>query len=89
MTSIAFSKSQITKSEFDTLINKQLEKYSLTIEDVKNIPDWYYVYTFDSEKEYLEWKKFCVKELRKRFSLKASEQIFQSLDLNYGLRHAY
>ena len=89
MISIGFLKSQITRSEFETLINKELEPYSLTIEDVRNVPDWYYTYTFNSAEEYLKWKEFCINELRKRFTLRESKKIFQKLDLNYGLRHAY
>ena len=83
------SKLQITKSEFEILINKELEPYSLTIEDVRNTSDWYYTYTFNSVEEYLKWKEFCINELRKRFTLRESKKIFQRLDLNYGLRHAY
>lgn len=75
------------------MINKQLEKYKLTIEDVEGIENWFLKYTFDTHEEYLEWKKYCINLLLKkskvRFNKTNAEKEFNWIDLMYGLKQAY
>jgi len=42
---------------FVSLVNKQLEPFGVTYEDVKNNPDWYmeYLTTEKAEQEFIEW----------------------------------
>lgn len=69
------------------MLNKQLVKYDLTIEDVKKILNWFSKYTMTND-EFEEWKYFCITTMRKelRFSKKLAEKEFASINLNWGLR---
>jgi len=42
---------------FITLVNKQLEPFNVTYEDVKSNPDWYMMYrtTEVAEQEFIDW----------------------------------
>jgi hypothetical protein len=42
---------------FITLVNKQLEPFNVTYEDVKSNPDWYMMYrtTEAAEQEFIDW----------------------------------
>lgn len=83
----------------EILINKELEKYSVTVDDIKrdgciiNGKDWYQYYTFDSEEEFLSWKNFCIEFLTTRVSPKRSrecaEEEFMWINLQYGLKYNY
>jgi hypothetical protein len=69
------------------MLNKQLLKYNLKLEDVISIPNWFSKYTMTTN-EFEEWKSFCITTMRKelRFSKKLAEKEFNSINLNWGLR---
>ena len=57
------------------MLNKQLEKYDLTIDVVRDIPEWYQQYTMN-DAEFIEWKNFCINAMRAnlKFSKKKAEK---------------
>ena len=69
------------------MLNKQLEKYNLTIEDVKKMTNWFQKYTMTND-EFEEWKYFCITTMRRelKFSKKQAEKELNSINLNWGLR---
>lgn len=69
------------------MLNKQLEKYNLTIEDVKKMSNWFQKYTMTND-EFEEWKYFCITTMRRelKFSKKQAEKELNSINLNWGLR---
>lgn len=94
------SKLSIKSKEFsDMLINKQLEKYGVTVEDIKKLPEhkvegelWCLHYTFDSKEEFENWKKFCINAIMKSKENKSKEgavEWFNWFNLSYGLKHNY
>ena len=89
-----------TKELMEILINKELEKYNTTLEDIKALPDqqvngvpWYQYYTFDSEEEYIKWKEFCLDILmnhtRPKYPKKSAMREFIWVDLMWGLKNNY
>lgn len=55
------------RNVFIALVNKQLEPFGVTYEDVKTNPDWYmeYLTTEKAEQEFIEWGTELIrKELR-------------------------
>jgi len=48
---------QKERDMFITLVNKQLEPFNVTYEDVKSNPDWYMMYrtTEAAEQEFIDW----------------------------------
>jgi hypothetical protein len=70
------------------IINKELEKYNLTIDDVLDSKDWFTKYTMTSE-EWEAWKSYSIDLMRKklRMSKKRAEKEFIWIDLMWGLRH--
>lgn len=77
-----------------TILNKQLEKYNITIDDVKDNQYidgkvWYEHYTLTME-ETEKFKEWCINLLRKGVRPKLSEKTirkeFAMLDLMYGLK---
>lgn len=55
------------RNVFVALVNKQLEPFGVTYEDVKTNPDWYmeYLTTEKAEQEFIEWGTELIrKELR-------------------------
>lgn len=55
------------RNVFISLVNKQLEPFSVTYEDVKSNPDWYMEYrtTEKAEQDFIEWGTELIrKELR-------------------------
>ena len=80
------------------IINKELEPYGVDMDYVIANPkiedkDWFHYYTFKSQEEYDEWKKFVYDTLTKktypRFSKKRFELEFPWIDLMWGLKHDY
>ena len=69
------------------ILNKQLEKYGLTVDSPEIQEDWYDKYT-QTEAEYEEWKRSSIEDIRKtmRWNKKLSEGEFAMLDLMYGLK---
>lgn len=83
---------------FDRIINKQLEKYNVTVNEVLANPvikdeDWFVHYSFDSHEEYEAWKEFAVNELMTNWTPKLPKKMatmqFELISLNYGLRQNY
>lgn len=117
---------RLTKEELNhkvirLCINKQLESYKITYDDVKkggphefikveivnkkrylfnlfektehsyvNKP-WYQYYTFESEQEFNEWKKFCINLFRKelKISKAKAEKEFAWFNLSHRLKQNY
>lgn len=79
------------------IINKQLKPYKVTYDYVKNNPkiegeDWWYYYTFNREKDYLKWKKYTIKQIKKYYPYLNDKKVLQQfglIDLMWGLRHNY
>lgn len=84
------------------LINKALEKYNVTIDEVKanqqkikeeTGKEWFQFYTFDTEEEYNNWKSFCIDAMMNqcvpKMSKKKAEDVFLWFDLIFGLTQKY
>lgn len=110
-----------TQEVIEACINKELEPYGVTYDDVKKGGEfetcyyseyvtkkwlfglikrttlevkskpWYRYYTFNSEQEYNNWKKFCINLFRKELKMTKAkaEREFGWFDLNYGLKQNY
>lgn len=83
----------------EILINKELEKYNVTVDDIKcqegviDGKNWFQYYTFDNEEEFLSWKNFCINFLTTKVSpkltKKSAEKEFMWFNLMYGLKVNY
>jgi hypothetical protein len=82
----------------EILINKELEKYNITYNDIIKNPkindvDWYQHYTFDNTQEYETWKSFCKnflqKEVTPKFTNIEFDKFWPMFDLGYGLKLNY
>lgn len=73
------SKKRNQQEAFVTLVNKQLEPFNKTYEDVKGDPYWYtkYVVTPDQESEFIEWGAKYIQE-----KLGLSEK-FAQMEMNW------
>lgn len=76
---------------FEDLINKELEKYNITVNDIKEDKDWFEKYTFDSFEEYNNWRDYCIETIRKRckMSKRKAEKEFIMFSLCYGLKNNF
>jgi len=83
---------------FETLINKELEKYGVSYDYIKNNQEfdgvpWYQYYIFNSQEEYEKWKSFCKEFLQKKVTPKMTNKEFNnwwpSFDLCYGLKQNF
>jgi len=78
-------------------INKELKPYGVDYQYVIDNPrigdiSWYHYYTFNSEKEYLKWKKYCLRKIKRAHPYLQDVYIqrkFGWFDLMWGLRHTY
>lgn len=94
---IYFSKKMSKDDAVRLIINKELKRYKVDIDYVKDNPTiggerWYEYYTFNSEEEYEKWEKFSKRILRKVFPYSDKKFIdneFSYLNLAYGLRCKY
>lgn len=70
------------------LINKQLEEYGVTYDDVLNDPNWFNKYTTTPEKE-KEFEKWGIDLLRKELKLnkKEAEKEMSWFLLGWGLKY--
>ena len=94
-----FGKQYRLSSEFilRLIVDRELGKYGVDFDYVKNTPsidgiEWFAYYTFDSEKEYQNWRRFVKKVLKLKFPFYTDNYINNSLsmiDLNYGLKYSY
>lgn len=73
-----------TQEVIEACINKKLEPYGITYDDVKKgtrveftdlykyteeeVP-WYQQYTFNSKEEYESWREFCINLFRKELKM--------------------
>lgn len=85
----------------EVLINKELEKYNITMDDILSLPEeqlvegipWYNYYTFDSKEEFNTWKEFCIDVLSRQVTPKLSKERineqFSMLNLGWGLKINY
>lgn len=79
------------------IVSKQLEKYNVDMQYVIDNPkiegkDWYIYYTFDTEKEFEDWKKFSLKIIKKVYPRADENWInkeFSMLNLMWGLKTLY
>lgn len=78
---------QLQKEAFVTLVNKQLEPFNKTYNDVVGVEDWYiqYVVTPEQESEFIKWG---VDYLQKKLGLtkKQSEMEMNWFVLQWGLK---
>lgn len=60
---------------------------AVTVDDIKNIPDWFLVFTMNSEQHEI-WKKKSMKLIKKHsnYSDEYLKRQFGWVDLNHGLR---
>lgn len=69
-----------------SISNPELQATHETIETDTNLglfgkEDWFTYYTFKTEKQYLEWKNFCLKKCKK--------EEFTFLDFMFGLKKEF
>lgn len=76
-----------TQEAFLHLINKQLEPYGLTYEDIKNSKTWYEDYT-TTEEQQQEFMDYGIDYLRKklRYNKKMAERTMGFFIFGYGLK---
>lgn len=78
---------QLQKEAFVTLVNKQLEPFNKTYNDVVGVEDWYiqYVVTPEQESEFIKWG---ADYLQKKLGLtkKQSEMEMNWFVLQWGLK---
>lgn len=79
------------KEIWEDLVNKELEKYNVTVEDIKEDKGWFDKYTFDSKEEYNNWRDYCIEAIKKHYKIskKRAEREFAMFSLCYGLRMNY
>lgn len=74
----------------EKMINAELKPYGKKMKDVLGVPNWFQKYTFNSEKEYLKWKDYCINLMTKGVTPKRTEsqanREFLWLNLMYGLK---
>jgi len=81
----------------ELFINKELEKYGVTMEDVKSYPDgiieglpWHQYYTFKTHSDHNEWKNWCVDFLKTQVTPKLRKDRIDKeiawFNLMYGLK---
>ena len=100
---------KVSKEQFwNDIINKELEKYNVTYQELKekygvveyNRPEiiiegtnWFEYYTFDSSKEFKNWKTWVIEYLKVNMTPKLSkiklENIFNNINLFIGLKTNY
>lgn len=84
----------------ETLINKSLEKYNVTMADIMLLPEnkidgvpWYQYYTFETLEEYKSWKDWCFNFLKTEVTPKFTKNNFNRFwpyfDLMYGLKQSF
>ena len=88
-----FKRKRTTKNVIKLIINKELLKfgvdYDYIVKNQKiNNEMWYEYYKFANEKEYLQWRKYSVKAIKKYlgYSKKTANKEFSFFSLNYSLK---
>jgi len=68
-------------------INKGLELFGKCTSKVREDDGWYKQYKFPTEKEYSEWKKYCIRLFKKHLKLdsEGAKRAFAWFDFSYGL----
>lgn len=79
------------------IINYMLRKYNVDFQYVIDNPEiegtpWYQYYTFDSEKEVEQWKKYSLKQFKRAYpysTTEYNEKRVKWIDFQYGLKRSY
>lgn len=85
------------KKIVELFIDKELEQYGVTMQDVKNYPDgiieglpWYQYYTFKTNADHNEWKNWCSDFLKTQVTPKLRKDGIAKqiawIDLAFGLK---
>lgn len=80
-----------------SIINYELKRFGSSYENVLVNPkidgnEWYMHYKFQSEKEYQKWKRYSIKQIKRKspyMTNKYAEKQFSWMNLQYGLTHEY
>jgi hypothetical protein len=77
----------LTDGEYYELLNKQLEKHGVTVQEIGYEEGWYSKYTYTT-KEFEAWEKWAIKFLMKKcnVSKKYAERAFVWINLQHGLK---
>ena len=76
-----------TENDYMDMMNKQLEHYGKTIDQVKDEPEWFSKYTMTTS-QYEAWRTYCINLIAKklRISKKLAAKEFTWVNLQHGLR---
>lgn len=47
------------------MVNEELRPYNKTIDDIRDIKEWYNLYTFNTKSQEKVWRDYCNKLIRK------------------------
>jgi hypothetical protein len=47
------------------MVNEELRPYNKTVDDIKDIKEWYNLYTFNTKSQEEVWKDYCNKLIRR------------------------
>lgn len=88
------NKVYLVKDMIEMMINEELRPYNKTIDDIKDIEDWYFLYTFKTESQEEVWAEYCNKLIRKHLypwyiDKKHARKEFSWVNLQYGLFPKY
>lgn len=80
------NKREKQKAVFIELVNKQLEPFNVTYNDVTNDPDWYMRYSITKEQEdlFINWGIALIRE-KLKLTKKMAEQEMNWFILQWGL----
>lgn len=85
------------KQIIENIINYELKKFGSSYNQVLKEPiingeEWYTYYTFSTEKEYRKWKRYSIKQIKKRSPYMTNSYAlkqFSWVSLQYGLKLGY
>lgn len=85
------------KQIIENIINYELKKFGSSYNQVLKEPkingeEWYTYYTFSTEKEYRKWKRYSIKQIKKKSPYMTNNYAlkqFSWVSLQYGLKLGY
>ena len=85
------------KAIIENIINYELKKFGSSYNQVLKEPiingeEWYTHYTFSTKKEYRKWKRYSIKQIKKRSPYMTNNYAlkqFSWVSLQYGLKLGY
>mgnify|MGYP003490642523 FL=1 len=85
------------KKIIENIINYELKKFGSSYNQVLKEPiingeEWYIHYTFSTKKEYRKWKRYSIKQIKKRSPYMTNNYAltqFSWVSLQYGLKLGY